>query len=60
MEQPTDKYKQEMLEDYEKSLINLRKLGLIQLVDGGVGVRITDKGMRFMKLQEELENGNRD
>lgn len=60
MEQPTDKDKQDMLDEYEKSLLNLKKLGLIQLVDGGVGVRITDKGKNFMKLQEKLKNGNRD
>ena len=43
-----------MLDDYEKSLLNLKKLGLIQLVDGGTCVRITDMGKKFMELQNKL------
>ena len=58
MKTPTDKEKQAVIEDYTKSLIHLKKLGLIQLVDGGTCVRPTDLGMAFIQAEQKLDEYN--
>lgn len=55
---PTDKEKQAVMEDYEKSLLHLKQLGLAQLVDGGACVRVTNNGKRVMQKFQELDEYN--
>lgn len=58
MKQPTDAEKQAVTEDYVKSLLHLEKLGLIQLVDKGACVRVSDKGRKIMQKFQELDEYN--
>ena len=59
MNKPTDAEKFAVVEEYQLNLNHLKKMGLVQLVDGGVGVRVTQRGLAFMKATTELEDYNR-
>ncbi len=54
MRTPTDNEKYMMVEEYQSSLHHLKKLGLIQIIDGGVCIRATPKGLVFMKATTEI------
>ena len=55
---PTDKQKLAMVEDYQKSVNHLKKLGQIQLADGGLIIRATSKGIAVGKALMEFEKDN--
>lgn len=60
MKTPTDKDKLAMVEDYQKSMAHLSQLGLVQLVDGGLAVRATPKGIVYMVKLNTLDKYNKD
>jgi len=53
---PTDAEKLAVLEDYSTSINHLKNMGLIQSIDGGVAVRITERGKHYMEAIEKLKD----